>query len=283
MCSHNARRRSSRQSRRRLRPHRSKTQIIHSKSNGYLDTTDDLFDSGHAGRGFGESGDRGRHGREAGRLCRGGDGRCSPAGGQGAPLRSGPLDQWEGTGAGPSAGCRRRQPFIRDARPGRAAVLRSDPLRREEGPPAGRARGPGWIGYHRVPAPAGTGPGTSPRREAISRGGGSRPVSRVLSGAAIHLRRTSPCACSDLPGSGAGHASPPDGGSLPYLVLLRVGFALPPVLPPARCALTAPFHPCRAPSRTRGGLFSVALSVGSRPPGVTWHPALRSPDFPPPR
>ena len=114
-------------------------------------------------------------------------------------------------------------------------------------------------------------------------GGGSRPVSRVLSGAAIHLRRTSPCACSDLPGSGAGHASPPDGGSLPYLVLLRVGFALPPVLPPARCALTAPFHPCRAPFRVRGGLFSVALSVGSRPPGVTWHPALRSPDFPPPR
>ena len=117
---------------------------------------------------------------------------------------------------------------------------------------------------------------------AQSEGGGSRPVSRVLSGAAIHLRRTSPCACSDLPGSDAGHASPPDGGSLPYLVLLRVGFALPPVLPPARCALTAPFHPCRAPLRARGGLFSVALSVGSRPPGVTWHPALRSPDFPPP-
>src|SRR5687768_14790540 len=29
-----------------------------------------------------------------------------------------------------------------------------------------------------------------------------------------------------------------------------------------------------------GGMFSVALSVGSRRPGVTWHPALRSPDFP---
>src|SRR3546814_7741392 len=29
------------------------------------------------------------------------------------------------------------------------------------------------------------------------------------------------------------------------------------------------------------GLFSVALSVGSRRPGVTWHLALRSPDFPP--
>jgi len=29
----------------------------------------------------------------------------------------------------------------------------------------------------------------------------------------------------------------------PYLVLLRVGFTLPPALPPERCALTAPFHP----------------------------------------
>ena len=31
---------------------------------------------------------------------------------------------------------------------------------------------------------------------------------------------------------------------------------------------------------TTGGIFSVALSVGSRLPGVTWHLALRSPDFP---
>src|SRR5258705_6100422 len=29
----------------------------------------------------------------------------------------------------------------------------------------------------------------------------------------------------------------------PYWVLLRAGFCLPPVLPRARCALTAPFHP----------------------------------------
>jgi len=28
-------------------------------------------------------------------------------------------------------------------------------------------------------------------------------------------------------------------------------------------------------------LLSVALVVGLRPPGVTWHPALWSPDFPP--
>jgi len=33
--------------------------------------------------------------------------------------------------------------------------------------------------------------------------------------------------------------------------------------------------------RESGGLFSVALSVGSRPPGVTWRLALWSPDFPP--
>ena len=34
----------------------------------------------------------------------------------------------------------------------------------------------------------------------------------------------------------------------PYLALLRAGFCLPPVLPRARCALTAPFHPY-SPSR----------------------------------
>src|SRR6185503_21353476 len=59
--------------------------------------------------------------------------------------------------------------------------------------------------------------------------------------------------------------------ALPYSVLLWVGFTVPPVLPRARCALTAPFHPCLP--LPAGGLFSVALSVGSRPPGVTWHPA----------
>src|SRR6185295_19426838 len=44
---------------------------------------------------------------------------------------------------------------------------------------------------------------------------------------------------SDLPG-GLGRAvliAPP------YLVLLRAGVCLPPALPSARCALTAPFHP----------------------------------------
>src|SRR5262245_31237049 len=71
----------------------------------------------------------------------------------------------------------------------------------------------------------------------------------------------------------------------PYLALLPVGFAVPPSSPRTRCALTAPFHPCR-PSRSlarAGGLFSVALSLGSPPPGITRHrvsvePGLSSPD-----
>ena len=33
--------------------------------------------------------------------------------------------------------------------------------------------------------------------------------------------------------------------------------------------------------RKSGGIFSAALAVGSRLPGVTWHPAQWSPDFPP--
>jgi hypothetical protein len=69
----------------------------------------------------------------------------------------------------------------------------------------------------------------------------------------------------------------------PYLVLLRTGFTLPLALPQARCALTAPFHPYPSRRGGRGGIFSVALAVGSRPPGVTWRPVLRSPDFPPSR
>ncbi len=38
---------------------------------------------------------------------------------------------------------------------------------------------------------------------------------------------------------------------------------------------------CSFQNSNLGGLFSVALSVGSRPPGVTWHVIRGSPDFPP--
>ena len=56
----------------------------------------------------------------------------------------------------------------------------------------------------------------------------------------------------------------------PYLVLLPVGLALPSPLPEARCALTAPFQPCRG-FRPVGGVISVALSLESPPPDVIRH------------
>jgi len=54
----------------------------------------------------------------------------------------------------------------------------------------------------------------------------------------------------------------------PYSVLLPVGFAVPLPLPVARCALAAPFHPCRARRRWRSALCGTF-------PGVT--PAGRYP------
>jgi hypothetical protein len=54
--------------------------------------------------------------------------------------------------------------------------------------------------------------------------------------------------------SGGAEARPASGDACrSYLVLLPVGFSLPPPLPAARCALTAPFHPCRPPGRDQAG------------------------------
>ena len=43
----------------------------------------------------------------------------------------------------------------------------------------------------------------------------------------------------------------------PYSVLLPVGFAVPPALPPARCALTAPFHPYRGYTQRAAAVCSL--------------------------
>src|SRR5690606_29904817 len=103
----------------------------------------------------------------------------------------------------------------------------------------------------------------------------SQPVSRVLSRTVIHLRWPSLTTSSNLPGSSAGHAD----GSL-------FGLA-----PSGVCLATYCYQPCGAllphlftltVACALSRLFSVALSVGSRLPGVTWHSALWSPDFPPP-
>ena len=103
------------------------------------------------------------------------------------------------------------------------------------------------------------------------------PVSRVLSGAAIYLLRTSPSASSAQPEHGAGHT----------MVLL---FAFAPdgacqaaVLPRRWWSLTPPFQlfPLRAANRPQVGVFfSAALSVGLPRLAVSQHPALWSPDFP---
>src|SRR5579875_1374441 len=56
----------------------------------------------------------------------------------------------------------------------------------------------------------------------------------------------------------------------PYSVLLQAGLAMPSRSPGPRWALTPPFHPYPAQyARARGGLLSVALSLGSLPAGVT--------------
>src|SRR5438270_8989723 len=111
------------------------------------------------------------------------------------------------------------------------------------------------------------------------------PVSRILSRTIIPLGPPSLADSSDLPGSSAHRAGTHQAVRpelLPYLVLLRVGFAMRRALPPGRCALTAPFHPYR-------GIAAVAVfslwhfpSTGLEPgrPGVTWHIALWSSDFP---
>ena len=123
-----------------------------------------------------------------------------------------------------------------------------------------------------------------------------RPISRVLSRPlagpwmTIPLGRPLPDASRDLPGRRRQKPTwpapvPKDRpAGRPYAVLLPVGFTMPRPSPAARCALTAPFHPYRRPRLTAGagGLLSVALSLGSPPPGVTRHrvsvePGLSSP------
>ena len=110
---------------------------------------------------------------------------------------------------------------------------------------------------------------------------GSRPVSRVLSWSshssgmhvAAHLKRPT----RELVRAARRGARPraPLFGLAPGGVYPATGVAAGAV----RSYRTISPLPTRRSAA--GGIFSVALSVGSRPPGVTWHPALRSPDFPP--
>ena len=96
----------------------------------------------------------------------------------------------------------------------------------------------------------------------------------------IPLASTLPSRSSDLPGNSGG---PPS--SVPLFGLAPGGVYLAPAvtggtgeLLPHRFTLT----PADMQKIGGGGFFSVALSFLSPGLGVTQHPALRSPDFPPP-
>lgn len=96
-------------------------------------------------------------------------------------------------------------------------------------------------------------------------------ISRVLSRTIIYLGCQLPDTSSDLPGKSASNLI------LPLFGLAAGGVYQAGQSPDLWCALTAPFHPYLA---QRGGLFSVALSLGSPPLDVIQHPALCSSDFP---
>ena len=122
---------------------------------------------------------------------------------------------------------------------------------------------------------------------------------------AIPLGRRLPGASSNLPGRQIADTRSEfrrlrgEVSRRPYSVLLPVGFALPPSLPKPRCALTAPFHPCRPPTlipppqagegrEGAGGLISVALSLrdaalarGISRRTLSGTACPWSPDFPP--
>lgn len=78
----------------------------------------------------------------------------------------------------------------------------------------------------------------------------SLPISRVLSWTIIHLGCISLCTSSNLPGSSAGHAY-----RNPIWSCSEWGLPCRGVLPPTRCALTAPFQPYRHPRMLRRYIF----------------------------
>jgi len=99
-------------------------------------------------------------------------------------------------------------------------------------------------------SPGAVDPGMGKRR--------SRPISRVLSGATIHLGPASPRTSSDLPKSPGGQPvprTPKRHGYSSIWSCSRWGLPCRGVLPPARCALTAPFHPYRGRFRPGRYLF----------------------------
>ena len=101
-----------------------------------------------------------------------------------------------------------------------------------------------------------------------------RPPARRRPGRAMAIRLRTPVAgrlVATNPGGGRKQPWGREAPARPYSVLLPVGFALPPPLPGARCALTAPFHPCPPAGEPAAGRFAFCGTF----PGVA--PAGRYP------
>src|SRR5690606_8012389 len=101
----------------------------------------------------------------------------------------------------------------------------------------------------------------------------------------ICLGRSSPTASSSLPAAprlrevgGVGHTSPLIWPCSDWGLPCRRCYQLRGGLLPHRFTLTGPRR--LRPGPASGGLFSVALSVASRRPGVTWQSTRWSSDFP---
>jgi len=114
----------------------------------------------------------------------------------------------------------------------------------------------------------------------------SWPVSRVLSaatssGMTIHLGRPLPDASCNQPGRRPGNRPEHRCSRHPYSVLLPVGFAVPPPLPDARCALTAPFHPY-LDANVKAVCFLWHFPWGRPRRALPGTVSPWSPDFPPP-
>ena len=127
---------------------------------------------------------------------------------------------------------------------------------------------------------------------------GNRPIGRILcAGCPAWRSFVWALHCCDAraanPHARTGRPVRPQGRARAYSALLRVGFDVPPASPPARWALTPPFHPCR-PVSQRAATPAWAVCFLCHCPSrdavedaarlvVDQHPALRSPDLPPGR
>src|SRR5579871_5005594 len=101
---------------------------------------------------------------------------------------------------------------------------------------------------------------------------------------AIPLGRPSPGASSNQPERQSRRTGPADESARrSYSVLLPAGLAVPPTSPPARCALTAPFHPYpeEGLSAVRAVCFLWRFPWGRPRRTLSGAVSVWSPDFPP--